>query len=107
LTRSEPLITRDTVPRPTPACRATASRVGLRSPSMLSLPGSSPAGAGKRPGAGDRRVPAAAVLDRAALRRVVDVHQSEPLGVSPSPLEVVQQRPHEVTAHRRTGPHRL
>ena len=40
-----------------------------------------------------------AVLQRALLRGVVDVHDAEALGVARGPLEVVQQAPHHVAGH--------
>src|SRR5665648_182648 len=46
------------------------------------------------------REPLAAALDRALLRRVVDVHEAEPAGVAPRPLEVVRERPDEVALER-------
>src|SRR5919198_1505044 len=41
-------------------------------------------------------VPQARPLRHAPLRRVIDVHQPEPLGVAVLPLEVVEHRPGEV-----------
>ena len=49
------------------------------------------------------RVAPAAALDGPLLRRVVDVHQAEPLVVAVRPLEVVQQRPGEVAGQRRAA----
>ena len=46
----------------------------------------------------DLRVPARAVLRRALEGLEVDVDEPEALGVAERPLEVVQQRPHEVAA---------
>src|ERR1044071_9333248 len=43
-------------------------------------------------------VPECAPLRDPALRREVDEHDAEPLGVAVLPLEVVQQRPHVVAA---------
>src|SRR4051794_23474483 len=49
-------------------------------------------------GADDVGVAAAAALDGSPLRRVVHVHQAEPLVVAVGPFEVVQQGPREVAA---------
>src|SRR5215207_6760784 len=46
----------------------------------------------------DSRVEAAAVLDRSLLCLVVDVHDSEALGVAVAPLIVVEERPREIAA---------
>jgi len=43
-----------------------------------------------------RRVPRCTCLGDPLLRLIVDVDQTEPLAVSLSPLEVVQERPNEV-----------
>src|SRR5450756_671137 len=48
----------------------------------------------------ERGEPLAAALDGALLRRVVDVHEAEPAGVAPRPLEVVRERPDEVALER-------
>ena len=47
------------------------------------------------------------ILGRAQLRRVVDVHEAEALLVAVAPLEVVHQRPREVSAHVHALAHRL
>src|SRR5438874_7375050 len=44
------------------------------------------------------RVPVPRVLDRPLLRLVIDVNEAETLAVAVSPLEVVHQRPVEITA---------
>src|SRR5436190_23054522 len=94
LTCGEPLTTRDTVPRPTPARAATWSSVGgLPDWFIRFLPG-------KAVVPDDLTVPMTAAFDDASLRRVVNVHQAEPLAVAPAPLEVVQQRPYEITLQR-------
>src|SRR5690606_31145426 len=81
--------------RDTPARRATSSRVGLGSftRGTLALPW------GQHAGAGDTGVPECTRLGGALLRLVVDVDDAEPLVVAVRPLEVVQERPHEVAAH--------
>src|SRR5689334_21825096 len=48
-------------------------------------------------GPDDVRVPVPAPLHRAPLRLVVDVHEAEALVVAIGPLEVVEQRPGEVS----------
>src|SRR5207253_1702960 len=45
-------------------------------------------------------------LDRALLRRIIDVHQTKSLGVAERPLVVVEQRPGEVAAQIDALPHR-
>src|SRR5262249_46789464 len=47
----------------------------------------------------DARVEQRAVFRRALLRLEVDVHDAEALRVAVRPLEVVEQRPHEVSPH--------
>src|SRR6476646_5162285 len=88
LTFGEPLMTLDTVPRPTPARAATASRVGRFMAPILP---------------DDLGVPERAVLQQASLGLVVDVHEPEALAVAPGPLEVVHQRPGEVALQRHPG----
>src|SRR4051812_38188409 len=89
-TRGEPLITRDTVAWDTPAAAATVSRVGFcrrteTSPTVDAvLLDHSP-------------VPVRAVLPGARAGLPVDMDDAEPLRVPVGPLEVVQQRPHEVS----------
>src|SRR5690606_1556602 len=48
-----------------------------------------------------------AVFHRATLRLLVDMHDAEPLVVAPRPLEVVQQRPVEVSPHVHARLHRI
>src|SRR6185369_12196410 len=129
-TCGEPLTTRDTVPRPTPARAATSSRVGRPADRMRpTVTSSSPRLAVRRPAppysaptasaallcslsrlrrygrrqrvsGNDTRVPVGARLRDAPLVPVVHREQSEPAGVAPCPLEVVQQRPGEVSPQR-------
>src|SRR5690606_39756330 len=110
LTLGEPLITRDTVPRPTPARAATSSSVGLppgrRSPFICPAP--SPllrlfCITGQTTTPDELGVPAGARLHRPPLGRVVHVDQAEPLAVPPGPLEVVHQGPDEVPLERHAG----
>src|SRR5438876_9879418 len=49
-------------------------------------------------GGNDRRVESSRFLNRAELRRVIDVHEAEPLGVAVRPLVIVEQRPGIVSA---------
>src|SRR5665811_510341 len=49
--------------------------------------------------------PVAARLDRASLRREVDVHEPEPPAVPPRPLEVVHQAPHEAVSYTHLRAH--
>src|SRR3712207_9234049 len=90
----EPLTTRETVALETPARRATASRVGRSRVTIKSLQAVAP---------DDVRIPPRAVLRQACLRRVVDVHDAEPLGVPLRPFIVVHQRPHEVSPEVNTA----
>src|SRR3954454_5175443 len=92
-------MTRDTVPRPTPARAATWSSVGRSREAVT--------GSVSRPGtleltvsADPVGVPPAARLHRAGLGGVVDVHDAEALPVAMGPLEVVQQGPDEVPPQR-------
>src|ERR671912_211475 len=55
----------------------------------------------------DLRVPAGARLGDAQLRSVFHEHDTEPLGVPFGPLEVIQERPHHVTAQVDAPIHRL
>src|SRR5829696_5475558 len=55
----------------------------------------------------DLRVPAGARLGDAPLRSVLHEHDTEPLGVPFGPLEVIQERPHHVTAQVDAPIHRL
>src|SRR5919198_1853659 len=108
LTLGEPLTTRETVARETPASAATCSSVGCPAGPALcgtvtsflrarcsSASSSRPAAPGsscpRRQAAlpDHLRVPQRAVLGGAPLGGEVDVHQAEPLRVSPGPLEVV------------------
>src|SRR5690606_4547309 len=125
VTRGEPLITRDAVELETPARAATSSRVGIQgcaagAGSIVTSVSCCPSGAfsGPRLGGGTStpyaimtcgsvrdhmpldqpRHPPSAVLHRALQRVVIDVHDPEPLAVSVAPLEVVEQRPDEVSA---------
>src|SRR5690606_6136397 len=94
LTEVEPLTTRDTVERETPADAATSSMVALMlSPLSVRKPGL------HRPGRDDPSVLPAGVLHDALLGVVLDAHDAEALPVSPRPLVVVEQRPVEVSAH--------
>src|SRR5690606_30393134 len=133
VTRGDPLITRDAVELETPARAATSSRVGIQgcaagAGSFITSVSCCPSGAfvGPRLGGGTStpyaiapcgsfrdgvpldqpRHPPSAVLDGAHLRVVVDVHDPEALAVSVAPLEVVEQRPHEVAAQVDTLAHR-
>src|ERR1700754_4291649 len=47
-------------------------------------------------------IPKSATLQDASLRRVVHVVDSKPLGIPRRPLEIVEQRPHEVPTHVNT-----
>src|SRR3954471_726517 len=85
----EPLTTRETVARETPARRATASSVG-RSRVTISVLRS----AGRNAVAPDDvAVPQRALLRGPGLGRVVHVDDPEALAVPLRPLEVVQERP--------------
>src|SRR3954462_1549393 len=84
----EPLTTRETVARETPARLATASRVGRSRTTINSL---------QTVAADHLGVPARAVLRHPLLRRVVHVHDAEALGVPLGPFKVVHQRPHKVS----------
>src|SRR5262245_36304555 len=57
-------------------------------------------GAGKPVLRGEAGVPLSRVLDRSLLGLVVDVDQAKALGEAEAPLEVVEDRPDEVAAHR-------
>src|SRR4051812_16240075 len=94
LTFGDPLTTRETVPRPTPARAATASRVGRAC--VRSRTGSFCRWQADPASLDHGGVPPGAALGDARLRPVVDVHEAEPLGVAPAPLEVVHQRPGEI-----------
>src|ERR671912_405343 len=86
----EPLTTRETVARETPARRATASSVGRsRAAVMSALQAVTP---------DHLPIPARAVLGDPALGQVVDVDDPKSLAVALGPLEVVQQRPYEISA---------
>src|ERR1044072_6829869 len=92
LTLGEPLMTLDTVPRPTPARAATASRVGRFMTPILP---------------DDLRVPDSAVLEHAPLALEVHVHEAEALAVAPCPLEVIHKRPGEIALQRYPGVDRV
>ena len=104
--------TRDTVPAPTPACAATSAIVTI-SPSVCPLVGLVEAIPPRTANLGQVRrsrqpssalrlddvgVPTGARLRRADLGGEVDVHDAEAVGVALGPLEVVEERPHEVAA---------
>src|SRR6478735_9840309 len=106
LTAVDPLTTRETVDRDTPAAAATSSIVTARRDVSVLMETASPrmlcVGAGSRVEGSlgdDPRVGPSAVLHRTLLGVVVDADDAEPLLVPPGPLEVVQQRPVEVAAH--------
>src|SRR5690606_24002665 len=129
LTCGDPLTTRDTVPRPTPARAATSSRVGrpperARCAVMLCSrrpPAGHPAGGAlARPataGSVSCRVqsvpldhsgiPSGARLWDASLRCIVDIHDTEALRESLCPFKIVQQRPHEIPTQRNSVGDRL
>src|SRR5690606_10919179 len=116
-TRSDPFTTRDTVARETPACSATNSRVGLgfRASCMLMIYAqvscSNPPvehDDGPRHQKQPRTIKVqvlchctisrnqpcvgpATILNSPHLALVVDVDDAKAFGVSPSPLEVIQQ----------------
>src|SRR3954469_17650822 len=92
-------MTRDTVPRPTPARSATWSSVG-RSLEPVTASVSRPARSAVPVRPEELGVPAAAVLHPPLLRGVVDVDDAEPLAVAVGPLEVVHERPDEVALER-------
>src|SRR5687767_14393746 len=92
-------MTRETVPRPTPARAATWSSVG-RSDEAVTRSVSGLRAADRLMRADEVGVPPATRLHPALLGPVVDVDDAEPLAVSVRPLEVVQQRPHEVATQR-------
>src|SRR5690606_29015936 len=116
LTFGDPLITRETVPRPTPARAATASSVGRavgarRSPFMDVAPYSCCRAPAEAPGhlfclrpqattPDAFGIPESAVFGNSPLSLVVHVDQTETLAVTPGPLEIVQQRPGEVPLER-------
>src|SRR5688500_1942807 len=106
LTLGDPLTTRETVARETPALAATISSVGAASECVFAVIVHPPSAAdtfvvdsphdrrrgdprlrlGDQLGVGQRTV-----LRRAHQRLVIDVHDAEPLLVTPCPLEVVEQ----------------
>src|SRR5690606_4004219 len=96
LTAVEPLTTRDTVDRDTPAAAATSSMVARDD---TALPSAAAPARLQRPCGDDPSVLATAVLHGALLSVVVDAHDSEALVVPPGPLEVVHQRPVEEAPH--------
>ncbi len=49
-------------------------------------------------GGNDRRVVSPGLLDRSLLRRVINVHETEALGVAVRPLVIVEQRPGVIAA---------
>src|ERR1700728_420430 len=57
-------------------------------------------GLAERVGGGDGAKNPAALLDRPRLRGVIDEDHTEALLVAPRPLEVIEQRPHEVAGER-------
>src|SRR3569833_2763591 len=66
----------------------------LRTLRRLTRPIASGSGGPQRTAGGDEvAVPARTVLGSAHLRRVVDVHDAEALGIAAGPLEVVHQAP--------------
>src|SRR5580765_1536453 len=107
LTRGEPLTTRDTVARETPATSPTCSSVGcVPWPRTVVTDRLSSSRIASQPvPRDDIPVPQRAVLERARLRLVVDVHEAEPGRVALRPLEVVEQRPDEVPAQVRARRH--
>src|ERR1044072_1293783 len=96
LTFGELLMTRDTVARDTPATAATVSRVGASPEGVSSGTVFFPVPPPTLVGGDHRRVPVRAVLERTTPGREVDVDDAEALRVPVRPLEIVQQRPHEV-----------
>src|SRR5690606_16956911 len=85
-------MTLDTVPRPTPARAATASRVGRLMVPILP---------------DDLGVPGRADLGQPLQRLVVHPYDPEALAVAPRPLEVGHERPGEVALERDPGVDRL
>src|SRR5215217_6479757 len=91
LTCGDPFTTRETVPRPTPACAATWSSVGrpadrARGVRTIAVNSTSRSHPGARPGVGAQRVvpddvgvPGGTGFRRADLGRVVDMDEAEAL----------------------------
>src|SRR4051812_45589623 len=96
LTALDPLTTRETVDRDTPAAAATSSivtvsriaSVVMALPSLLVLRNDARRGQVEGALADDATVFPSAVLDAALLGFIVDSHDPESLLVSPCPLEV-------------------
>src|SRR5919197_6353389 len=82
-----------TVKPPSATSRSSASTARVPSGNTLLTPLNAMLATGARD---EVAVPQARALRHAPLRRVVDVHQPEALGVAVLPLEVVQHRPGEV-----------
>src|SRR3954447_12710147 len=85
-----------TVKPPSAISRSSASTARVPSGNTLQTPLNAMLATGARD---EVAVPEARPLGHAPLRRVVDVHEPEALGVAVLPLEVVEHRPREVAPH--------
>src|SRR5690606_411756 len=129
LTCGEPLTTRDTVPRPTPARAATSSRVGrpperarcavilcscrppTRHPAAKALACRAAAGSAsfcfQAVPLDHLGIPSGTRLRDALLSRIVDIHDTEALRKSLCPFKIVQQGPRKIATQRNAAGNRL